>query len=143
MGTGSSHDAEFDGVDEMKTERLSRQKGYSFWGVAFNVLVLGGALILMLRIAPAYLEYMTIKDIVQRAADEYDPQNETLQDIRTHIRKLLNTSQVYDIKAEDIEIFREKGKIVIDATYEVRFPLVWIVDGVMNFSDLVVEIDAR
>jgi hypothetical protein len=29
--------------------------------------------------------------------------------------------------------------IVIDARYEKRFPLFWILDGVMNFDDLVVE----
>lgn len=123
----------------MASQRPSRQRGFGFWGLAFNVLILGGFLVLVLRIAPAYLEYMTIRDIVQRAASDYDPSTETLQDIRTHIRKLLNTSQVYDIKAEDIEIFREKGRVVIDASYEIRFPLVWIIDGVMVFDDLVVE----
>jgi len=127
----------------MKTQSFARQGGFTFWGIAFNVLVLGGFLVLLLRIAPAYLEYMTIKDIVSRAGEEFDPVNDGLQDIRTRIRKLLNTSQVYDIKAEDIEIYREKGKVVIDATYEVRFPLVWIVDGVMHFDDLIVEVDGR
>jgi len=127
----------------MKTQSFARQGGFTFWGIAFNVLVLGGFLVLLLRIAPAYLEYMTIKDIVNRAGEEFDPANDGLQDIRTRIRKLLNTSQVYDIKAEDIEIYREKGKVVIDATYEVRFPLVWIVDGVMHFDDLIVEVDGR
>lgn len=121
----------------------SRQRGFGFWGIAFNILVLGGFLVLVLRIAPAYLEYMTIKDIVNRAASDFDPKNDTLQDIRTHVRKLLNTSQVYDIKAEDIEIFREKGRVVIDATYEVRFPLIWIIDGVMVFDDLVVEANSN
>jgi len=127
----------------MKTQSFARQGGFTFWGIAFNVLVLGGFLVLLLRIAPAYLEYKTIKDIVSRAGEEFDPVNDGLQDIRTRIRKLLNTSQVYDIKAEDIEIYREKGKVVIDATYEVRFPLVWIVDGVMHFDDLIVEVDGR
>jgi len=127
----------------MKTQSFARQGGFTFWGIAFNILVLGGFLVLLLRIAPAYLEYMTIKDIVNRAGEEFDPVNDGLQDIRTRIRKLLNTSQVYDIKAEDIEIYREKGKVVIDATYEVRFPLVWIVDGVMHFDDLIVEVDGR
>ena len=127
----------------MKTQSFARQGGFTFWGIAFNVLVLGGFLVLLLRIAPAYLEYMTIKDIVNRAGEEFDPVNDGLQDIRTRIRKLLNTSQFYDIKAEDIEIYREKGKVVIDATYEVRFPLVWIVDGVMHFDDLIVEVDGR
>ena len=40
---------------------------------------------------------------------------------------------------EDIEISRERGRLVIDATYERRFPLIWIIDGVMRFDDLVVE----
>jgi hypothetical protein len=46
---------------------------------------------------------------------------------------------VYDIKAENIEVFRDNGKVIIDATYEVRFPLVWIIDGVMVFDDLLIE----
>ena len=115
------------------------QRGVGFWGFAVNVLLLGIFLVLILRIAPAYMEYLTIKDIIERAAQEYDPQKNTVQDVRVRVRKLLNSSQVYDVKVEDIEIFRERGRIVIDATYERRFPLVWIIDGVMKFDDLVVE----
>ena len=33
----------------------------------------------------------------------------------------------------------ECGVIVVDARYEVRFPLVWILDGVMQFDDLVIQ----
>ena len=124
---------------EMGVSSMRRQSGFTFWGVAFNALVLGGFLVLVLRIAPSYLTYMTVKDIVERAAAEFDPKTETLQDIRMHLRKLLNTSQIYDIKVDDIEIYRDRGKVIIDATYEMRFPLVWIVDGVMVFDDLVVE----
>jgi len=115
------------------------QRGVGFWGFAVNVLLLGTFLVLILRIAPAYMEYLTIKDIIERAAEEYDPQTNSVQDVRVRVRKLLNSSQVYDVKVEDIEIFRERGRIVIDATYERRFPLVWIIDGVMKFDDLVVE----
>ena len=64
-------------------------------------------------------------------------------EIRTRIRKLLHTSQVDVIDANDIEIYRERRKIVIDANYEVRFPLFWIVDGVMNFEDLIFKVDGN
>jgi len=84
-----------------------------------------------------------VKDVIARAGAEYDPSKQGLGDIRTHIRKLLNTSQIYVITADDVEIIREKGKVVIDANYEVRFPLVWIIDGVMKFEDLRVEVDGR
>lgn len=126
---------------ELTLRGLKRQRGYGFWGIAFNVLVLGGFLVLVLRIAPAYMTYMEVRGILERVAEGYDPRSDGMQDIRTRLRKLLNSSQVYAIKVEDIEIFRDRGNIVIDATYEARFPLVWIIDGVMKFDDLVVQLD--
>jgi len=122
-----------------KVVRLSRQQGMSLWGIALNIFIFGSFLVLALRVAPFYMTYLTVKDIVERAAEEYDPKSQSLADVRTRIRKLLNTSQVYDIAAEDIEVFRDNGKVIIDATYEVRFPLVWIIDGVMVFDDLLIE----
>ena len=121
----------------------SRQRGFSFWGIALNFLIFGAFLVAVLRVAPLYVEYLTVKDVIARAGAEYDPSKQGLGDIRTHIRKLLNTSQIYVITADDVEIVREKGKVVIDANYEVRFPLVWIIDGVMKFEDLRVEVDGR
>lgn len=118
---------------------FSAQRGFSFWGLVFNMLVLGAVLVLVLRIAPAYMEYLTVKDVVERAAAEYDPREDTLQDVRTHITKLLRTSQIYDVTIDDIEVYRERSRVIIDATYERRFPLFWIIDGVMNFDDLKVE----
>ncbi len=122
-----------------KTISSRRQRGASFWSFAGNVFLLGVFLLIILRIAPAYMEYLTIKDIIERAAQEYDPERNTIQDVHVRVRKLLLTNQVYDFKVEDIEIFRERGRIVIDANYERRFPLLWIVDGVMTFDDLIVE----
>ena len=121
----------------------SRQRGFSVWGIALNLLLLGAVLVVVLRVVPLYVEYLTVKDVIVRAGDDFDPRKQGLGDIRTHIRKLFNTSQVYVIVADDVKIFREKGAVVIDATYEVRFPLVWIIDGVMVFDDLRVEVDGR
>ena len=125
------------------SKRPSRQRGMTFWGMAFNALVLGAVLVLVLRVVPSYMTYLSVKDIVERAATEFDPSTDTLQDIRVRIRKLLNTNQVYDIKAEDIQVYRDSGMVVIDATYEVRFPLIWIIDGVMVFDQLVVKVPGR
>ncbi len=55
----------------------------------------------------------------------------------------MNTNQIRDIRIDDIEVYREQGVIVIDANYEKRFPLFWILDGVIVFDDLVVETRPR
>ena len=129
----------------MNTSRIvsAHQGGFTFWTLLVYLFVFGGVLILSLRIAPSYLEYLTVKDIVERAVDDFDPQTQSSTEIRTRIRKLLHTSQVDVIDANDIEIYRERRKIVIDANYEVRFPLFWIVDGVMNFEDLIFKVDGN
>jgi len=114
-----------------------RQAGFTFWSIVFYVLVLGSAMVLALRIAPSYLEYRTVRDIMERAVSEWDPNSQSTRQVKTRIRKLLKTSQIYAIKAEDVKIYRDKNDVVLDANYETRFPLFWIVDGVMVFDDLV------
>ena len=74
---------------------------------------------------------------MERAVDEFDPNQQSSRQIKTRIRKLLKTSQVYVLTAEDVKVYRDKQEVVIDANYETRFPLFWIVDGVMVFDDLV------
>ncbi len=114
-----------------------RQAGFTFWSIVFYILVLGSAMVLALRVAPSYLEYRTVRDIMQRAVDEWNPGEQGTMVVKTRIRKLLKTSQIYAIKAEDVKIYRDKNDVVLDANYETRFPLFWIVDGVMVFDDLV------
>jgi hypothetical protein len=86
---------------------------------------------------------LTVKDIVERTVEEFDPTTQSTTEIRTRIRKLLQTSQVDVIDAGDIKVYRERRNIVIDANYEVRFPLFWIVDGVMDFDDLIYKVDGN
>ena len=107
--------------------------------MSINLLLLGAILVVALRVVPSYLEYLTVRDLITRAAEEHDPRTETVTDLRSRLAKLLNTNQVKDTTIGDIEVYRERGVIVIDANYEKRFPLFWILDGVMKFEDLVVE----
>ena len=119
--------------------RRAGVQGFNVWALSLNLLLLGALLVMALRVAPSYMEYLTIKDLITRAADEYDPRSETVTDLRVRLAKLLNTNQIYDTSIDDIEVYRERGAIVIDANYEKRFPLFWILDGVMKFEDLIVE----
>ncbi len=117
--------------------RLSHQHGFSFLGMALIICLFASALVMLLRIVPPYIEYRSVHDVITRSAAEYNADRDSLDDLRVRIRKLLMTSQVYDITADDIDLYRDKGRVVIDANYEVRFHLIWRLDGVMVFDDLV------
>ena len=116
-----------------------RVLGFNIGAMSINLLLFGALLVLALRIVPTYMEYLSVRDLITRAAQEYDSRNETVSDLKNRLAKLLNTNQIYDTSIDQIEVYRERGVVVIDASYEKRFPLFWVLDGVMKFDDLIVE----
>lgn len=116
-----------------------RDAGFGLWAMTTNLVFLGLLLIAALRVAPTYFEYLTVKDMVRRAVVEQPVSGETVPQLKNRLAALLVTNQVRGIEIDDIAIYPERGVIVIDARYETRFPLFWILDGVMQFDDLVFE----
>ena len=113
--------------------------GFNVWTISINLLLLSMVLLIALRVVPSYMDYLTVKDLIARVAAEHNRQTDTVTDLRMRLGKLLTTNQIYDTRIEDIAIYRKRGVIVIDASYEKRFPLFWILDGVIVFDDLVAE----
>ena len=116
-----------------------RHAGFGLWAITTNLVFLGLLLIAALRMAPTYFEYLAVKDILLRAVVEQPVSGETAPQLRNRLAELLMTNQVRGVEIDDIAIYSERGVIVVDARYEVRFPLVWILDGVMQFDDLVIQ----
>jgi hypothetical protein len=116
-----------------------RHAGFGLWAITTNLVFLGLLLIAALRMAPTYFEYLAVKDILLRAVVEQPVSGETVPQLRNRLAALLVTNQVRAVEIDDIAIYSERGVIVVDARYEVRFPLVWILDGVMQFDDLVIQ----
>ena len=96
-------------------------RGFNIWAVSINLLLLGAILVMALRVVPSYLEYLTIRDLITRAAEEHDPRTETVTDLRSRLAKLFNTNQVKDTTVGDVEVYRERGVIVIDANLKSDF----------------------
>lgn len=115
------------------------QRGMSLPGILVIALMVGFFVTAAIRIAPSYIEYLTVKEVVERVATEFNVDEDTIADVRRKLATILNTNQVYDIDYKDIEVYREDGKTWIDARYEVRVPMVWRIDAVVKFDDLLYE----
>lgn len=103
------------------------------------VAMVGFFVMVGIRMVPRYLEYLSIREIVETVAREYNPDEEDLGDIRRRIDTMFNTNQINDLQPKDVEIFHKEGRTYIDAGYEVRVPVMGIVEAVMNFNDLKIE----
>ena len=109
------------------------------WAVSINLLLLGALLVMALSVVSSYVGNLTIKDLMTAAATEYGLLAESVADLKVLLARLLNTNQIYDTSINDIDVYRERGAIVIDADYEKRPPVFWMLDDVMKFEDLLVE----
>ena len=127
------------GLKRSKVSPKRRSAGFSLWAITTNLTFFGLLLITALRVAPSYFEYLTVKDIVMRAVVEQSVSSETVPQLRSRLATVLETNQVRGVEINDIAIYPERGVIVVDARYETRFPLFWILDGVLQFDDLVIE----
>jgi hypothetical protein len=119
------------------TATAHRQRGMSILGFLMIAIMVGFFVMSGLRIAPGYFEYLTVRDIVERVAGEFDTEVDTISDIRRSLADYLNTNQVDSISYKEIVIERRDGEIVIDASYEDRQPLFWRIDAVVKYDDLI------
>ncbi|MEZ5571678.1 MAG: DUF4845 domain-containing protein [Halioglobus sp.] len=116
------------------------QTGMSVLGILAILLMLGFFAMCIIRMTPAYLEYLSVKRIISGIAMDPDTANETSADIRRTIANIFNTNQIYLLEPTEVEVFNRGGKTYIDANYEVRLPVMWRIDSVLKFDDLLYEV---
>ena len=123
-------------MGERAMKMRQRQAGMSIPGMLVIAIMVGFFVMCGIRMTPIYLEYLTVKRIMEDVASEFKTEEDTIADIRRKISNMLNTNQVYLLKPKEVEVFRKEGKIMIDSNYEARFPVMGIIDGVLRFEDL-------
>lgn len=112
------------------------QSGNSVLGILAIMVMVGFFVMCIIKMAPPYFESLTVRAIIENIVDDPDMSNFSTSQIRRRIETELNTNQIVEVEAKDIEVYRKKGETYIDASYEVRMPIFWRIDGVIKFNDL-------
>ena len=89
-----------------------------------------------IKIAPGYLEYRTIRQVVGTIAQEFNSEEDTISDIRRSLASDFNTNQIKRLHPREVQVARQEGRIVINSNFEDRIPLVWRIDAVVKYDDL-------
>lgn len=113
-----------------------RQSGMSIPGMLIIAIMAGFYVMCVIKLAPHYFDYFTVRDIISQVAEEHQPGTTTTSEMRRRIANLFNTNQVYALKNTEVEIYKKGGKTFIDANYEARIPIVGRIDAVLRFDDL-------
>lgn len=94
----------------------SKQNGISLLGMLIVVVALVLLAVLGMKIAPAYMEYFTVKKIV---ADIADSGETSPQEIRASFQRRAEVEFFDDVTANDLVLSRDE----IAFAYEKRIPL--------------------
>lgn len=119
---------------------IKRQAGMSLFGILVLVALFSFFLTVVIRLLPTYMEGRSVKSAIEGVA-EASNSKQSLGEITKRIDGTFNTNRIEALPLKEIRIYRDKGKIVIDANYEKRTPLFQGVDAVFIFDDNVVVID--
>lgn len=111
----------------MKNQRGVALSGLLFWSV---VLVLVS--VLGMKVAPTFIEYQKILKDAKATAAKVGPDS-TVAEIRASFDKFAEIDML-DFKANQLDITKENGKVVISFDYEKRIPLFWNVSLLIDYK---------
>lgn len=118
-------------------QMISKQKGMTLTGWMTVIALILFFALLGMKIAPIYLENLTVKDVLKTLKEEPLITQKTSGQVKNMVMQRLNINSVYDLKGEDVTVKKSPGVMTVDITYTVQKKLVGNMDILVSFSDQV------
>ena len=114
--------------------QLKQQRGMTFWGWLVILGILGIAVLVGVKLAPKYLDFYSIKSLINQVAEQDFGGTPKKRDIWKSINKHLDINYIDYIKQEHLSVSKQKDGTHIMLEYEVREPIMGNVDTVLSFK---------
>jgi hypothetical protein len=93
---------------------MKKQRGMGFLGIFMICVLIVIVSIAGMKIVPAYLEYFSIKDAINKVKAQ---QPATLKDVQLAFDRFSNINNIKDITYSDLEITRDNGELELSFAY--------------------------
>ena len=111
---------------------MKNQRGITLIGMLVACIVIVIVAIGGLKIAPAYIEYFTIKKAIVAIAQ--NNRGGTVQDVRRAFELRQAIDNIDAIGPKDLDVTKEGNEVVISFAYPKRIPLFGNVNLVIDFA---------
>ena len=112
----------------------AKQRGLTFSGFIVGAVFLILASMIGLKLIPAYMENATIGNLFAVIAGDLELQKASPREIRMSFSKRADVEGVTAIKADDIDVASDGGRLVLSASYAVKVPLAGNVSLYLEFN---------
>jgi hypothetical protein len=111
-----------------------KQRGISFVGFALIAVGVVFVAILGMKLVPAYVHSAQIAQTLKQIATDPAMQGATIKEIKESYSKRANINYITDISADDIEIIKNEGNLILSVGYSVRIPVAGNITLVLDFN---------
>lgn len=112
----------------------ARQRGIGFLG--FLALAVGVIFVAILgmKVVPAYVHNAQLGQVFKSIAADPAMQNASIKEIKESFSKRASVNYISDVNADDIEITRVDGRLILSSSYSVKIPLVGNITLLIEFN---------
>ena len=104
--------------------RVKNQTGLTAIGLILTLIPVGLAVYIILRVAPVYIEALSVGDVVNSLKKELDLKEKSREEISKMIQKrLYEVNNVSSVARDDIKIQKTVNDVTVTIDYEARVPL--------------------
>jgi hypothetical protein len=112
----------------------NKQRGIGFASLFLILAAVISAAIFGMRLIPAYMNNAKIESVFQAIASDPEMQNATVKDIRMSYNKRSSVDSIDNVLADDVQVDKEDGRLVLSASYTVKLPLAGNISLVLEFN---------
>ncbi|MCL4471603.1 MAG: DUF4845 domain-containing protein [Sulfuricella sp.] len=113
---------------------MKKQRGATLVGMLFIAgLVVAGA-ILAAKLVPAYLEFMSVKKILNAMATSGDLKTMSPKELRASFEKRADIDNIRSVKQDDLIIERAGNEATVSVDYAVKVPIAANISACLDFS---------
>lgn len=114
---------------------LKKQRGLTAISWMLIIGFLGMLSVAVIRITPVYIEYYSVKSILNKMVDDSTVRNKTPRQLKEIVNKRLSASYIDRVSADDVEITEGSSHhYKLDLKYEARGPIFGNLDYVASFE---------
>lgn len=113
---------------------MHKQRGVSMLGFMFVAVAVILIAVLAMKLVPAYIEFFSVKKILNAMGQDGEIKTMTNADIRNAFAKRADVGYVTVVKPADLNVDRTGGNMVISTEYEYRTHLVGNISLVVDFK---------
>ena len=118
----------------MQNAMLNKQKGMTFIGLVLVVAAVICIAVVGMKVAPAYLEFFSIKKIINKIGHEGSFNEMSKKQIVDEFDRGADIGYVKVIKGSDLAIEKGPSGNVVSAEYQVILPIVANASILLDFS---------